>query len=101
MLITLSSDYILVIAMLKTTPVVATLGLSLTIPLAIVGDAILNKPTKAQAGLGALLVLVSFGLVGWADADTVSQDDGQVEDGSLQEIPQGSPGIEQSGGRDT
>lgn len=84
------------IAMLKTTPVVTTLGLSLTIPLAIVGDTILAKPTKAQAGLGALLVLVSFGLVGWADADLVSQDNDQVENDPLQEIPHGIGQLERS-----
>ncbi len=35
MAITLSSDYIYVIAMLKTTPLVVTVGLSLTMPLAV------------------------------------------------------------------
>ena len=35
MLITFSSDYIYVIAMLKTTPLVVTVGISLTIPLAV------------------------------------------------------------------
>jgi len=68
MFITLSSDYIYVLAMLKTTPLVVTVGLSLTIPLAIVGDKALNKATTTQAGFGAFLVLVSFGLIGW-DAD--------------------------------
>jgi solute carrier family 35, member F5 len=79
MFITLCSDYLYVIAMLKTTPVVVTVGLSLTIPLAIVGDEILNIHTKAQAAFGALLVLVSFSLVGWENADKVAQNDGQAE----------------------
>ncbi|KAF8576560.1 hypothetical protein K439DRAFT_1418863 [Ramaria rubella] len=73
MLITLSSDYIYVIAMLKTTPLVVTIGLSLTIPFAIVGDEILNIPTKTQAALGALLVLGSFGMVGWENAEISPQ----------------------------
>jgi solute carrier family 35 protein F5 len=61
--------------MLKTTPLVVTIGLSLTIPLAILGDEILQKPTQIQAMIGALLVLGSFGLVGWQNAETVPQID--------------------------
>jgi solute carrier family 35 protein F5 len=81
MFITLSSDYIYVLAMLKTTPLVVTVGLSLTIPLAVIGDEILNIPTKTQAGLGALLVLGGFGLVGWENARSAPQKDDQpVED---------------------
>ena len=74
------------IAMLKTTPVVATVGLCLTIPLSFVGDAILNRPMKAQAGWGAILVLVGFGLIGWANADVVPEDTQQQVDDPLQEI---------------
>ncbi|KAF8898624.1 hypothetical protein BD779DRAFT_1484858 [Infundibulicybe gibba] len=48
MAITLSSDYLYVLAMLKTTPLVVTVGLSLTIPLAVL----------------AILVLASFVVVG-------------------------------------
>jgi len=64
MAITLISDYIYVIAMLKTTPLVVTVGLSLTIPLAIMGDFFLNIPTAPQAIFGACLVLLSFVVVG-------------------------------------
>lgn len=67
MAITLSSDYIYVLAMLKTTPLVVTVGLSLTIPLAVVGDFLLNKPSSAKVVMGALLVLVSFVVVGVAE----------------------------------
>ncbi|KAJ7619142.1 hypothetical protein DFH06DRAFT_1235447 [Mycena polygramma] len=49
MVITLSSDYLYVLAMLKTTPLVVTVGLSLTIPLAVIGDFILGKFTRGQA----------------------------------------------------
>lgn len=66
--ITLSSDFIYVLAMLKTTPLVVTIGLSLTIPLAVIGDLILSKPAKAQIVLGAVVVLCSFILVGMEDA---------------------------------
>ncbi|KAJ7487717.1 hypothetical protein B0H11DRAFT_2014574 [Mycena galericulata] len=62
--ITLSSDYIYVLAMLKTTPLVVTVGLSLTIPLAVLGDFILGRFTRGQVIFGALLVLISFVVVG-------------------------------------
>lgn len=64
MFITLSSDYIYVIAMLKTTPLVATIGLSLTIPLAVVGDYFLGKPATFQVLIGAVLVAGAFIVVG-------------------------------------
>ena len=64
MFITLSSDYIYVLAMLKTTPLLVTIGLSLTIPLAIIGDYFLKKPAAPLALLGAVLVLGAFILVG-------------------------------------
>ncbi|KAH7931110.1 hypothetical protein BV22DRAFT_999252 [Leucogyrophana mollusca] len=68
MFITLSSDFLYVLAMLKTTPLVVTIGLSLTIPLAVVGDFFLSKPATAQVVLGALLVLVAFIIVGLEDS---------------------------------
>ncbi|KAI0313555.1 hypothetical protein OF83DRAFT_524882 [Amylostereum chailletii] len=66
--ITLSSDYIYVLAMLKTTPLVVTIGLSLTMPLAVVGDLLLGHTTKAQVVFGALLVLASFVVIGVEDS---------------------------------
>ena len=68
MAITLSSDYIYVLAMLKTTPLVVTVGLSLTIPLAVVGDLILGRAVRIQVILGAVLVLASFVAMGVDDA---------------------------------
>ncbi|KIN96149.1 hypothetical protein M404DRAFT_164064 [Pisolithus tinctorius Marx 270] len=73
MFITLSSDYIYVIAMLKTTPLVATIGLSLTIPLAITGDFFLGKPAAAQVVIGALFVLFGFIVVGVENAKEASR----------------------------
>ncbi|THH07613.1 hypothetical protein EW145_g3249 [Phellinidium pouzarii] len=64
MFITVSSDYIYVIAMLKTTPLLVTIGLSLTIPIAIVGDYFLKIPTAPKAIFGAVLVLGAFALIG-------------------------------------
>ena len=75
MVITLSSDYIYVLAMLKTTPLVVTIGLSLTMPLAVVGDFILKKPTKLQVILGATVVLVSFVAVGLEDSKNTEEED--------------------------
>jgi solute carrier family 35, member F5 len=74
MLITLSSDYIYVLSMLKTTPLVVTIGLSLTIPLAVVGDLIFNKPASGQVLIGATLVLISFIAVGVANSKAENED---------------------------
>ena len=68
MAITLSSDYIYVIAMLKTTPLVVTVGLSLTMPLAVMGDFFLGRPAKAQVVLGAVIVVSSFLALGLTDS---------------------------------
>ncbi|KAH7883694.1 hypothetical protein F5I97DRAFT_1894873 [Phlebopus sp. FC_14] len=68
MFITLSSDYLYVIAMLKTTPLVVTIGLSLTIPLAVLGDFFLSKPATVQVMLGAVLVTIGFIVVGLQNA---------------------------------
>ena len=60
MAITVSSDYFYAVAMLKTTPLVVTVGLSLTIPIAVLGDFIRNRPTHGIVIGGALLVVLSF-----------------------------------------
>jgi len=68
MVITLSSDFIYVIAMLKTTPLVVTVGLSLTIPVAVTGDFLLGRTVKLMSLFGAFLVLGSFVVVGLEDS---------------------------------
>lgn len=69
MLITLSSDYLYVLAMLRTTPLVVTIGISLTIPVAMLGDFFfLGIGIKSQVLLGALLVTVSFAAIGLEDS---------------------------------
>jgi solute carrier family 35 protein F5 len=83
MAITLTSDYIYVIAMLKTTPLVVTIGLSLTMPLAVLGEIVMQHPVKAQVILGAGLVLVSFVVIGLEDAKSPPGADIGVQD----EIP--------------
>jgi drug/metabolite transporter (DMT)-like permease len=68
MLITLSSDYIYVLAMLKTTPLMVTVGLSLTIPCALLGDTLwLHKNLPIEVLCGAALVVVAFAAVGLED----------------------------------
>ncbi|WRT65760.1 uncharacterized protein IL334_002709 [Kwoniella shivajii] len=67
--ITLSSDYLYVLAMLKTTPMLVTIGLSLTIPLALIGS--LFIPSSSSGAItylslsGAALVFVGFAMLGW------------------------------------
>ncbi|KAI0361261.1 hypothetical protein OH77DRAFT_410768 [Trametes cingulata] len=75
MAITLSSDYIYVIAMLKTTPLVVTVGLSLTMPLAVLGDFVLGRPAKAQVMVGAVVVLFSFLALGFEDSRNAEEKD--------------------------
>lgn len=64
MFITVLSDYIYVIAMLKTTPLVVTVGLSLTIPFAVVGDYFLGKIATFQVLIGAVIVTAAFIVIG-------------------------------------
>ncbi|ORX59661.1 hypothetical protein DM01DRAFT_1333125 [Hesseltinella vesiculosa] len=61
---TFISDYLWLRAMLLTSPLVVTLGISLTVPLAMVGDAVFKHilPT-AQYSLGAILIMVGFFVV--------------------------------------
>ena len=64
MAITWSSDYLYVLAMLRTTPLVVTIGISLTIPVAVLGDFMLNVPLHMQVMVGAALVLIGFITIG-------------------------------------
>ncbi|KAL7285157.1 hypothetical protein ACG7TL_000249 [Trametes sanguinea] len=75
MAITLSSDYIYVIAMLKTTPLVVTVGLSLTMPLAVMGDFLLGRPARPQVMVGAAVVILSFLALGLEDSRNVEEKD--------------------------
>ena len=72
---TFLSDYLWLLAMLMTSPVVVTLGLSLTIPLAIFTDWVLGEtlPAMAMYWSGALLVLASFVFIN-IDAITATVD---------------------------
>ncbi|KAI8376138.1 uncharacterized protein BYT42DRAFT_546854 [Radiomyces spectabilis] len=61
---TFLSDYIWLLAMLMTSPLVVTLGISLTIPLALVGDVVFKHVIPgSQYALGAVLVVIGFFIV--------------------------------------
>ncbi|EGG11965.1 uncharacterized protein MELLADRAFT_46597 [Melampsora larici-populina 98AG31] len=62
-MITFVSDYLYMLAMLKTSPLVVTLGLSLTLPVAVLGDLIKGLSLQLTALVGAALVLSSFVLL--------------------------------------
>lgn len=64
------SDYLYVISMLKTTPLLVTVGISLTVPLAVAGDLILNTPVQGQVMVGAVLLLMSFVAIGSDKSNT-------------------------------
>lgn len=68
MAITVISDFAYLLAMLKSSPLVATVGLSLTIPLAIIGDTLLGSHSGGtQAYIGSAVVLSSFVVIGLVD----------------------------------
>ncbi|EJU02304.1 hypothetical protein DACRYDRAFT_116030 [Dacryopinax primogenitus] len=64
MFITWSSNYLYVLAVLRTTALVVTIGLSLTIPFAMVGDFWLGRVPGWRTVAGAILVLVAFATIG-------------------------------------
>lgn len=88
MAITLSSDYLYVLAMLKTTPLVVTIGLSLTIPLAVVGDFLRRRPTQAEVIAGAALVLLGFVAVGLDDSTEQVEDTSTTSNACQSPAPQ-------------
>jgi solute carrier family 35, member F5 len=72
--ITMVSDYLWIVAMLMTSPLIVTMGLSLSIPLALFGDFIVKGQIKGLLyWFGAALVLVGFTIVN-ARRDEVHQE---------------------------
>ncbi|KXN89920.1 hypothetical protein AN958_04924 [Leucoagaricus sp. SymC.cos] len=89
MAITWSSDYLYVLAMLRTTPLVVTVGISLTIPVAVLGDFMLKVPVHTQVIVGAALVLVGFVAIGTDKSNTEEVTSGaerQLEERRLDDI---------------
>ncbi|KAI9227253.1 MAG: hypothetical protein DHS80DRAFT_17488 [Piptocephalis tieghemiana] len=75
---TFLSDYLWLLAMLMTSPLVVTLGLSLTIPLTLVGDMIRRGRIPGLGyWTGAFLVIFGFFLV---NASTLKEDVGEEEE---------------------
>ncbi|KAG9017782.1 hypothetical protein FRB93_004593 [Tulasnella sp. JGI-2019a] len=74
MFITFSSNYMYLIAMLKTTPLVVTIGLSLTIPVAVLGDWLMLGIAKSvQTLVGATLVIGAFVALGIEGSQSQSE----------------------------
>ena len=69
--------------MLLTSPLVVTVGLSLTIPLSLVGQMILNSQTSSAAyWVGAGIVLLSFLLINYESKEDESTKSAQDLDRS-------------------
>jgi len=64
MTITIAGDYLAALAMLKTSPLVVTVGLGLTIPMAVVADFLRKTPIHGTVIVGAMLVIMSFVAIG-------------------------------------
>jgi solute carrier family 35, member F5 len=71
---TFLSDYLWLLALLMTSPVVVTLGLSLTIPLAVLADWLLGSalPAMAMYWSGAGLIVAAFVVVNLGAATTAA-----------------------------
>ena len=64
MAITVINDYLCIFAMLKTSPVVFTVGLSLSIPFAVVAEFWRKTEVHAAVIAGAIVVIASFVIIG-------------------------------------
>jgi solute carrier family 35, member F5 len=64
MAITVLNDYLCIFAMLKTTPLVFSVGLSLTIPFAVVAEFWRKTVIHAAVIAGAIVVIASFVVIG-------------------------------------
>ncbi|KAK4051247.1 hypothetical protein OIV83_003069 [Microbotryomycetes sp. JL201] len=76
-MITFVSDAIYVRAMLMTSPLAVTLGISLTIPLALAGDLYRGTPLSWKVIVGGALVLGSFVANGLLDYRVASREDSE------------------------
>ena len=80
MAITFISDYLWILAMLMTSPLIVTMGLSLSIPLALLGDFMFKGQLKGLFyWCGAGLVLTGFSIV------NIRRDEGQSEQRASEE----------------
>lgn len=78
--ISLISDVAWAYSMLLISPLVVTVGLSLTIPLSLVGQMIINSQTSnATYWIGAAIVLLSFLFINHGSTDD-ARTDGSMQD---------------------
>ncbi|CAO3593017.1 unnamed protein product [Absidia cylindrospora] len=85
---TFLSDYLWLLAMLMTSPLVVTLGISLTIPLALFGDIVFKHfVPQTQYAIGALLVVIGFVTVNLAALREGNQDENGNDDQQQQQQP--------------
>ncbi|EKM53658.1 uncharacterized protein PHACADRAFT_198080 [Phanerochaete carnosa HHB-10118-sp] len=89
MLVTVIGDMLYFMAMMKTTPVVASVGQSLIMPFAIAGDFFLHGSASILAILGCVVVLASFGVLGLDSRKEVQREKGSesiepIEDGAME-----------------
>ncbi|SAM07128.1 hypothetical protein [Absidia glauca] len=81
---TFLSDYLWLLSMLMTSPLVVTLGISLTIPLALFGDIVFkNFVPQVQYAMGALLVVIGFVSVNMAALKERKEDTGDDDERPL------------------
>ena len=82
MAITFVSDYLWILAMLMTSPLIVTMGLSLSIPLALLGDFLFKGQLKGLVyWCGAVMVLIGFSIVNFKrDEGHLSAETGDEEE---------------------
>ena len=79
MAITVSADYLCAFAMLKTTPLVFTVGLSLTIPFAVVAEFWRKTAVHAAVIAGAIVVIGSFVVIGLDNSRERPENKNEIE----------------------
>ena len=72
MAITVLTDYLCIFAMLKTTPLVFTVGVSLTIPFAVVVEFFRKTAIHGTVIVGAIVVIMSFVVIGLDNTRKIS-----------------------------
>ncbi|KAI8090107.1 uncharacterized protein B0P05DRAFT_464336 [Gilbertella persicaria] len=83
---TFLSDYLWLLAMLMTTPLVVTLGISMTIPLALVGDVVFKHFVPGvQYAIGAILVVAGFFVVNIATLSDIEGNTSMDQDDFLED----------------
>ncbi|SAM06402.1 hypothetical protein [Absidia glauca] len=91
---TFLSDYLWLLAMLMTSPLVVTLGISLTIPLALFGDVVFKHfVPQCQYALGALLVVIGFFSVNMSALNERNDKENDGDDDQQQPLIPNNPSI--------